>query len=344
MAPVRVVIVDDSTFVRAVLKDLLKSDPDIDVVGEAVNGLDALEKISELKPDLVTMDIEMPEMNGLEAIERIMGGDNALPILVFTSLDDAGTAYDAISRGALELLPKPSMDSFNSDHFARRIKLLSKVKVVRHIRRNAATKENKIKQPDSGSSGQIFPEIVAIASSTGGPSALIGLFAGLTHTLDVPVVVSQHIARGFDDGLMEWLNRETSHARVKIGISGEKILPGTIYLSPANGNMEITSKGIIEISPFAPGDIYTPSCDKLFKSVAGTYGPKSVAVVLTGMGNDGTKGARAVKRAGGRTIAQDEASCVVYGMPKAALESGCIDEVMSLNDIGSCLNGLVKKK
>ena len=343
MAPVRVVIVDDSTFVRAVLKDLLEADPDIDVVGEAVNGVDALEKISVLKPDLVTMDIEMPEMNGLEAIEQIMGGEDALPILVFTSLDDAGTAYDAISRGALELLPKPNMDSFNSDYFARRIKLLSKVKVVRHIRGAQAVKEPRIKKTTSPSA-EIFPEIIAIASSTGGPSALIEIFAGLTHPLDLPVVVSQHIAQGFDDGFMKWLDRETSHAQVKIGVSGEQIKPGTIYLSPANGNMEITSGGMIEISPFTSGDIYTPSCDKLFESVAKIYGRSSVGIVLTGMGNDGTRGAQAVKRAGGRTIGQDEASCVVYGMPKAALESGCIDEEMSINDIGSYLNGLIRKK
>jgi len=343
MAPVRVVIVDDSTFVRGVLKELLKSDPDIEVVGEAVNGLEALEKISELKPDLVTMDIEMPEMNGLEAIEQIMGGENALPILVFTSLDDAGTAYDAISRGALELLPKPSMDSFNGDNFARRIKLLSKVKVVRHIRSSGAAKEKKVKVTQYPSVDNL-PGIVAIASSTGGPSALIGLFAGLTHPLDVPVVVSQHIAQGFDVGLMKWLDRETSHAQVKIGVSGERLQPGTIYLSPANGNMEIISRGMIEISPFGSYDIYTPSCDKLFESIAKTYGPSSVAIVLTGMGNDGTKGAQAIKRAGGRTIAQDEASCVVYGMPKAALDSGSIDEMMSLNDIGKCLNGLTREK
>jgi two-component system chemotaxis response regulator CheB len=172
---------------------------------------------------------------------------------------------------------------------------------------------------------------------------LIGLFAGLTHPLDMPVMVSQHIAEGFDDGLMEWLNRETSHAEVKIGLSGEKVKAGTIYLSPANGNMEITSRGMIEISPFVSGDIYTPSCDKLFESVARTYGASCVAIVLTGMGDDGTRGAQAVKRAGGRTIGQDEASCVVYGMPKAALESGCIDEEISLNDIGRYLNGLIRE-
>ncbi len=342
MVAVRVVIVDDSSFVRAVLKDLLEADPGIEVVGEAVNGLDALEKISALKPDLVTMDIEMPEMNGLEAIEQIMGGEDALPILVFTSLDDAGTAYDAISRGALELLPKPNMDSFNSDYFARRIKLLSKVKVVRHIRSGMAVKRVRVNKTGPPSVGT-FPKIIAIASSTGGPSALIGLFSGLTHPLDMPVVVSQHIAQGFDEGLMKWLNRETPQAQVKIGVPGEKVKPGTIYLSPANGNMEITSSGMIAVSPFEPGDIYTPSCDKLFESVARTYGASCVAIVLTGMGNDGTRGAQAVKRAGGRTIGQDEASCVVYGMPKAALEAGCIDDQMSLTDIGRYLNGLIRK-
>ena len=342
MAPVRVVIVDDSTFVREILKDLLGSDPDIEVVGEAVNGLDALEKISFLKPDLVTMDIEMPEMNGIRAIEQIMGGENALPILVFTSLDDAGTAYDAISRGALEVLPKPDMDSFDGDFFTRRIKLLSKVKVVRHIRSGGGSTENTSRKP-LDLPHEVLPKIIAMASSTGGPSALAGIFTKLVHPLNAPVVVAQHIAQGFDTGLVSWMNRETPHAEVKLGISGEKIQPGNIYFAPAGGNMIIHADGTMEVLPCGTGDVYTPSCDRLFESVAAACGKACVGIVLTGMGNDGTQGARRIKQAGGKTIGQDEASCVVYGMPRAAVEGGCIDTVMSLTDIAGYLNTLTRK-
>ncbi len=340
MKPVRILIVDDSALVRDFLVEILASDKEIEVVGKAVNGVDALEKIAALKPDLVTMDIEMPGMNGMVAIEQIMGGENSLPILVVTSRDDSGTAYDAISRGALEVMPKPNMKQSNADYFAQRIKLLSKVKVVRHIR-SGTYKKDDVK---GGGTVRIPPRIIAIACSTGGPGVLAGLFAGLEQFLDVPVVVAQHIARGFDTGLVTWLNRKTPNAQVKKGVPGEQIRPGVIYLSPSCGHMEITPRNTIEVFAPEPGDIYTPSCDRLLKSVARVHGQFSMAIVLTGMGNDGTAGAQAVKQAGGTTIAQDEASSVVYGMPKAAVESGCIDQVMSLNEIGKCLNFMARKE
>ncbi len=340
MKPVRVLIVDDSALVRDFLVEILASDKEIEVVGKAVNGLEALEKIATLKPDLVTMDIEMPEMNGMVAIEQIMGGENSLPILVVTSRDDSGTAYDAISRGALEVIPKPNMKRSSADYFAQRVKLLSKVKVVRHIR-SRTCKSNDVPKMRRNRN---LPHIIAIASSTGGPGVLAWLFAGLEQFLNVPVVVAQHIARGFDTGLVKWLNRNTPNAQVKKGVPGEQVKPGVIYLSPSSGHMEITPTNTIEVFPPGPKDIYTPSCDRLLESVARAHGQYSMAIVLTGMGNDGTAGVKAVKQAGGATIAQDEASSVVYGMPRAAVESGFIDQVMSLNEIGRCLNFMVRKE
>ncbi|MCP4117678.1 MAG: chemotaxis-specific protein-glutamate methyltransferase CheB [Desulfobacteraceae bacterium] len=339
MKPVRILIVDDSALVRDFLAEILAPDKEIEVVGNAGNGFEALEKIAALKPDLVTMDIEMPEMNGMVAIEHIMGGENSLPILVVTSLDDSGTAYDAISRGALEVMPKPDMKQLNAESFAQRIKLLSKVKVVRHIRSGSYKNNNSKRRSPVWAS----PKIIAIASSTGGPGVLAWLFGGLEHSLDVPVVVAQHIARGFDTGLVKWLNRNSPNAHIKKGVPGETLKPGVIYLSPSYGHMEITPRNTIEVYPPGPADIYTPSCDRLLTSVARTHGQFSMAIVLTGMGNDGTAGAQAVKQSGGTTIAQDKATSVVYGMPRAAVESGCIDQVMSLNEIGRCLNVMARE-
>ncbi len=337
MKPIRVLIVDDSAFVREFLTELLSADREIEVVGEACNGVEALEKIPVLLPDLVTMDIEMPEMNGMLAIEHIMGGKYALPILVITSLEDAHTGYEAIIRGALEVMPKPDIDRKAAEYFVHRVKLLSKVKVVRHIRHgtDVMVKNHDVKRYVTG---KAKPEIIAIASSTGGPGALLKLFAGLKAPLDVPLVAAQHIAHGFDAGLVEWLNKETPNSEVKLGTEGERVKPGVIYISPSYGHMEINLCGSIDISPLQPDDIYIPSCDRLLKSVARSYGQAGMAIVLTGMGNDGTAGIMAIKKAGGKTIAQDEASSVIYGMPMAAAESGCIDEVLSLNAIRRHLN------
>jgi two-component system chemotaxis response regulator CheB len=340
MKPVRVLIVDDSTLIRNFLVKILASDKEIEVVGKAVNGVQALEKIATLKPDLVTIDIKIPEMNGMAAIEQIMGGENSLPILVVTSRDDSGTAHEAISRGALEVIPKPNLKRSSADYFTQRIKLLSKVKVVRHIR-SRTDKNDNVPQKKIHKNR---PHVIAIACSTGGPGGLAWLFAGIEQFPDVPIVVAQHIARGFDTGLVKWLNRKTPNAHVKKGVSGEQIKPGGIYLSPSNSHMEITPENIIDVFPPEPGDIHTPSCDRLLESVARAHGPFSMAIVLTGMGRDGTAGVKTIKQAGGTTIAQDEASSVVYGMPRAAMESGFIDQEMSLNEIGRYLNFIVRGK
>ena len=343
MEPVRVLIVDDSDFVRAFLGEILAADREIKVVGQAANGMEALALVERLKPDIVTMDIEMPEMDGMTAIRHIMASEHALPILVLTSLDDARTACEAVSRGALEVLPKPDMDQFDTGHFTRRLKLLSQVKVVRHICGGYGAKNGPARQvlPRPLGGG---PEIIAIASSTGGPGALSTLFTGLEHPLNLPVVVAQHIAPGFEDGLVSWLDSVVPLARVKKGVAGEPLLPGIIYISPSDGHMMVTSQRCLALDGLVPSDIYVPSCDRLLASVAASHGPAALAIVLTGMGDDGTRGALAVKREGGTTIAQDKESSVVYGMPGAALESGCIDQVLSLQEISHCINGIIRKR
>lgn len=355
MVPLRVLIVDDSAFARDCIKELISSDGAIQVVGEAGDGFEAIEKVVDLKPDIVTMDIEMPLMNGMDTIERLMH-TRALPILVITSLQDARTAFEAVSRGALEVISKSDLMAQDAGDFCRRLKLLSRVKVLRHIRRPATpmtrtsagqkkiVKEGLFQHSDEGSCSVLrstVPDIIAIASSTGGPAALYSILSGMVGKLPCPVVVAQHIADGFDRGLAEWLDTASPFMSVKVSIQGEMLEPGIIYLAPSHGHMEIRPGGVVAVNPPSSGDIYVPSCDRLLGSVARVCGDKSIGIVLTGMGSDGRQGMEIIKSRGGLTIAQDETTSTIFGMPGVAIEAGCIDTVMSVQDIGRFLNRIV---
>jgi len=326
MKPVRVLVVDDSALARELIIAILSSDNGIRVVGEAADGMEALEKVHILKPELVTMDIEMPVMGGLETIERIMNSC-AVPILVVTTKGDAHTAFTAMSKGALDLIEKPDVNLESAAEFIEKIKFLSKIKVIRHI---SGTFHKERQEP--GVKSENLDKVVAIASSSGGPKALSILLSALPESFPSPIVVAQHISAGFDAGLVKWLNR-ISKLTVKIASEGEMITPGTIYCSPSESHMRINSRRSVVFDERQPGDIYSPSCDTLLSSAAAVYGEKSIGVILTGMGDDGVSGMKKIKEAGGITIAQDEKSSVVFGMPKVAIESGCIDNILPLDEI-----------
>jgi len=332
MKPVRVLVVDDSALARELIIAILSSDNGIRVVGEAADGREALEKVHILKPELVTMDIEMPVMGGLEAIERIMDS-SAVPILVVTTRGDAHTAFAAMSKGALDLIEKPDVNLESAAEFIEKIKFLSKIKVTRHISGTFHKEKQK-----AVVKSESLDKIVAIASSTGGPKALSILLSALPKSFPFPVVVAQHISAGFVSGLVEWLNR-ISKLTIKIALEGEMTMPGTIYFSPSESHMKINSRRFIVLDKRQPEDIYSPSCDILLSSAAAVYGNKSIGVILTGMGDDGVSGMKKIKEAGGVTIAQDEKSSVVFGMPKVAIESGCIDKILSLDEIS---NGIMR--
>ncbi len=339
MKQTRVLVVDDSSFIRNVIVNMLSADSSITVVGEAVNGKDAVEMVAELKPDIVTMDIDMPVMNGLEAIEQIMAS-NAVPILVVTSMGDADTAYSAISNGALEVLPKPDVDPDRSMEFVRKIKLLSKVKVISHISGCKTDRDNRKKLINIKKSKRKMEKIVAIASSTGGPRALSVILSELPENFPCPIVIAQHIPQDFVYGMADWLNR-ISKLKVKRSDEGEILSPGTVYFSPSRKNMIINSNRKIVFTEKEPDEIYFPSCDTMLSSVADVYGENSIGVVLTGMGNDGVSGLKKVKGAGGVTIAQDEETSIVFGMPKAAIEEGCIDSILPLSKISNTVINMV---
>lgn len=341
MRQIRVLVVDDSAFVRALIVDILSTDREIKVAGEAQNGREAVEKSRELKPDIITMDIEMPVMDGLEAIENIMAAD-AVPILVVTTRSDAQTAYAAISKGALDLVVKPEVSIDAAREFIHKVKLLSGVKVIRHIGRKYRAVERKPvinndfkwDAPDS---------IIAIASSTGGPEAISIILPDLPAKLPCPVVIAQHISDGFVSGMVEWLEKITK-LNVKVGIEGEALEAGTVYVSPSEKHMEVNSARRVSLVERKPKDIYRPSCDMLLSSVARVYGPRSIGIILTGMGSDGAAGMKKIKEAKGITIAQDQKTSVVFGMPKVAIDSGCIQKILSVDEISSEIIKLVSNK
>ncbi len=341
---IRVVVIDDSLVAREMLCQILGSDPDIEVVGTARDGQAGAEMVASLRPDLVTMDIHMPKQDGLEATERIMAF-TPTPILVVSSSvhgEGIGRAFDALEAGALEVLKKPEpADSADLDRIGRdlirKVKMLANVKVITHVRgrrpRGCGPVGPAVEPPVDGYS------VVAIGSSTGGPSALSKVLSALPAALPVPVVVAQHIAEGFVPGLVNWLDG-LCEVRVTMAQSGEQLRGGTVYVSPTGGNLVVHGTEL-RVAPPAAGQLYIPSADTLFTSVAGSYGRHSVGVILTGMGNDGAGGLKAMKDAGAMTIAQDEKSSVVFGMPKAAIEAGAVRQVLPLDGIGAVVRELV---
>ncbi len=329
--PIRVLVVDDSVLARELIISILSVDRQIRVIGEATNGEEAVEKTRQLKPDIVTMDIEMPVMTGIEAIEHIMA-EHAVPIIVVSAQSDADTAYTAVSRGALDLVPKPDVELSSAPEFVRKVKLLSQIKVITHIKPKIAVQ--KPSEPD-------WPpvlmkngdRIVAVASSTGGPHALSMILSGLPESFPCPVVIAQHIPDGFVRGLADWL-KTSSRLPLAVAENGMPLAAGAAYLSPPESHMKVNGDGRISFVERSSTDIYHPSCNVLLSSVARVYGNRSIGVILTGMGNDGAAGMKAIQKAGGITIAQNEATSTIFGMNRVAIEGGSISRIVALEEIG----------
>lgn len=331
MARIRVLIVDDSFLVQEILKDIFATDSDIEVVGTAENGKEGVEKVRELRPDFVTMDINMPVMNGLEAIDLIMA-ENPIPILVVSSINDAKVAFSACAKGAMDVFPKSDVDPDKAHKLVDKVKLLANVKVIGHT--------NPTPPPPAPVEETVgFRKIVAIACSTGGPKALSAIFPELPSSFPYPIVIAQHIEDGFLGGLVGWLN-QISPIPVEEGLQGIKLSPGKIYISPSERHMQIDKTGKISFIDRKPADTYYPSCDILLTSVASSFGKNSVGVILSGMAQDGVKGMQEIKKNGGATIAQDEKSSVVFGMNNMAIKAGCVDKVLPLREIGKLLASL----
>jgi two-component system chemotaxis response regulator CheB len=325
---IRVLLVDDSALVRDMIRTILESDPGIVIVGEASNGLEALSQVASLKPDIVTMDIEMPVMGGLEAIERIIA-EHPVPILVVTAQSGVRTAFAAISKGALDVIEKPDISLVNMQTLVHKIRYLAKVDVSAHLKVVGNRDKNE------AASGVVTPRglpksgIIAIAASTGGPHAIHTILSNLPAVFPFPIVITQHIAEGFTQGMVDWLNSGTTLS-VVMAANGAHLAPGHVYLNPAEHSMRISEQRTVQLGDRDASKIYNPCCNILLSSAAEVYRKSTIGLIMSGMGDDGVAGMQAIKMAGGSTLAQDAESSVVYGMNRLAVERGYIHKIVPL--------------
>lgn len=338
----RVLLAEDSVTIRDLLTAILQSDPSVEVVGQASDGLEAVELAKKLCPDLVIMDIHMPNLDGFEATKRIMI-EAPTPIVIVSASADAGdveVSLNALRAGALTIIRKPSgpaADGFERDRtfFLETIRSMSQVKVVRHWPQpTPVTPAPGLARENRSPAG-----IICIASSTGGPAALNRILLDLPPDFPVPILIVQHMASGFIEGLAQWLNKGCA-LRVKVAEEGESLAAGTVYLAPDGSHLGLGGRTRVALSPEPAIGGFRPAATFLFRSAAEAYGPQAVAVVLTGMGDDGVAGLAAVHERGGRVLAQDEATSVVYGMPKAAAATGLVHRVLPLALIAGRLTAL----
>jgi two-component system chemotaxis response regulator CheB len=349
--PIRILIVDDSAFMRNALGKMLSADPEIAIVGTARDGVEALEKVAQLKPDLVTMDIEMPRMDGIEALRRIMA-TSPLPVIMVSSLtvDGARATLDALDLGAADFLPK-NLSELSVNIVQIREALLEKVKLIARRRISPAAKGPR-PTPAPPWPTEVRQEyrrdrrtsIVAIGTSTGGPKALQEIIPKLPKDLPVPVLVVQHMPPTFTGPFADRLN-DLSQIVVKEAEEGEAVRNGVVLIAPGRGHLSVRRERqgacVVTIDENRPDLIYRPSADVMLSSVAEVYPGRALGVILTGMGNDGEKGMRAIKATGGRTLAQNEETCVVYGMSRAAIEAKAADKVVSIYEVaGEILNAV----
>jgi two-component system chemotaxis response regulator CheB len=335
---IRVLVADDSRLVRAVLRELLEEDPGIRVVGEAEDGLQAVELCRSLAPDVVLMDVQMPVLDGLAAVERIMK-DRPTPVIVLSATVHPGevdSAFRAVRAGAFEALAKPE-GLVSREAYARVAESLrSRVKLYARVaqRRGWSEGERQVSSrelPVPMSSRRV----VAVGASAGGPRTVQGVLGGLPRAFPCPILLVQHISPGFTSGFAQWLSRETPFA-VKVVEQAERLERGTVYLA-VDGRHLVVRRGTAAVEPGPAENGCRPSVDVLFRSLAEECGSLGVAVLLTGMGRDGARGALAVRRAGGLVIAQDERSSTIFGMPKAAIELGAAHRVLSAAEIPTAL-------
>jgi two-component system chemotaxis response regulator CheB len=341
---IKVLVAEDSLFARSVLVKILESDPWIKVVGVARNGKEAVDLVRELHPDVVTMDIRMPVMDGFQATQLIMA-ENPTPILVISasvSSEDLKISFNAIQAGALDIIEKPR-GNLQSGYerlgaqIVRRVRMVSEIRVFRHL---SPRLQRPIEWTPPEGAAQRSPEYaVAIGASTGGPSALLSILQAAPAGFPAPVFITQHISEGFGRGCAEWLARNSA-LEVKIAEDGERVRAGVVYFAPDRGLLELRGKWTVMVRP-QRARTERATIDTMITSVAEAWRDRAIAVLLTGMGSDGVAGLSRVKAVGGRTVAQDEKSSVVWGMPRAAAEAGVADQVLPLEEIPRALLRLV---
>ncbi len=334
---VKVLVVDDSSFARLSITRQLSSQPGISIVGVARDGFEALEKIKELKPDVITLDVEMPRMGGLETLERIMA-EEPTPVVMLSSLTSkgAGITIRALEMGAVDFFLKSSRATSTgffglTDELNIKVKLAAGVKATRLKVANRRMEDHRTERT-AARRLRVSDKVVVIGSSTGGPAALYEIIPNLPANLPASVLVVQHMPPSFTRSLAERLD-QLSQMEVREARPGDRLNRGQVLLAPGNYHMIVKKNGTVELNKEAPVMGLRPAVDVTMQSVAPVYGPETIGVVLTGMGSDGTKGAASIKAAGGKIIAQDATTCVIYGMPRCVVESGNADKITPLPQI-----------
>lgn len=342
---IRVLVVEDSPTVRARLVEVLARDPGIAIAGEAPDGKKAIEMCRSLRPDIVTLDMMLPVMSGLAATEYIMA-HFPTPILIVSASTNRGElfkTYDALAAGAVDVLEKPrgtETDDAWDRRFVRAVKLVSRIKVITHPRARLAHLLRRAPTEASSPPGRVgrggLARAIAIGASTGGPGAIVEVLRALPAPSPVPVFFVLHLGEPFGQLFADWLDGQTAH-RARYAIHGEAIPGGGALLMAPPDRHLIARDGRLFLTSDPERHSCRPSVDVLFESIAREYGGSSAAALLTGMGHDGAAGLLEVRRVGGLTVAQDEATSVVYGMPREAARLGAAEHVLALGDIGPAL-------
>jgi len=338
----RVVVIDDSAYNRRTITKMLEGMPNVEVVGYAVDGEEGIRKIAELKPDLATLDLEMPKMDGFTLL-RIVMNSFPTPIIVISSKSEDERVFKALELGAVDFIAKPT-GRISDELLKIRDDLQEKVRAVFNLNSALFNRGETVPVavPAAGRKGvaalrpaaaSIKADIVAVGSSTGGPPALQCILSAFTEKPPFAMVVSQHMPAGFTRTFADRLNRTTA-LEVMEARDGDMVMPGRVLIAPGGRNMVFQSVGgeiVARVVEPSAADRYIPSVDAMFISLAEQFGSRIVAVVLTGMGNDGSRGVKAVKTAGGQVLAESEESCVVFGMPREAIATGQVDRIAPLN-------------
>lgn len=349
---VRVLIVDDSAFARRTLTKILERDHRIDVVGTAWDGKEALEKIAELRPDVVTMDLNMPKMTGTEALDIIMR-EMPLPVIVVSSIDQKiiEETLEALEHGAVDFILKPT-ELASEKLFQIQTELINKVvtlaslkgKTFQHPLRTSSPRTPPVYPLRSKPGSSVQIDCVAIGVSTGGPTALHQIIPNLPADFPAGIVIVQHMPPGFTRPLAERMNKN-SRLTVKEAAMGDEITPGVVLIAPGGKHLFLERRQshtiVVRTDPEPSHSIHVPSIDLTFADVAEIYKNRSIGVILTGMGKDGVKGLEKIKNNGGRTIAEDQSTCVVFGMPEVAIQRGIVDTIAPVYNIANILIAMV---
>ncbi len=340
-APIRVLVIDDSAFSRQTITRMLAASPLVEVVGWASDGQEALRRTLELKPDLITLDLEMPRMDGFTFL-RLLMAKRPTPVLVVSARSSGHDVFQALELGAVDFIAKPSARA-TDDLRSIEEGLIRKVHTVRELRIDKVRERISATPPVVTTPNPVAGEdvpVVVIGSSTGGPAALTQTLAAFANVPHCAFVIAQHMPPGFTRGFAERLNRMTPFS-VREASGGESLESGTVLIAPGGSHLELEAaekRIVTRIEPDASNDRYVPSVDRLFASAAKHVASGLLAVVLTGMGDDGREGARHVKQAGGGVIVESEETAVIYGMPKQVINAGLADRVLPLNEIPEAIH------